>query len=317
MRALRRHILSMSVGAALTLSACMPAPSPIPQQRPMPPAITPTLSGPVAPTERSLELERYYARLQSDLLTRGLLRTDGGGPDTPFSSRQLAQNFNQIALRTEYTSVGGRYVEQSQPQTLRRWTAPVRIKLDFGDTVSEADKARDRSTLGSLTSKLARATNHSISETRGSANFHVFVLAENELRDFAPQLPQYMPGIGDDLIRTIQMMDRSTFCAVLASDRFNDGRTTDAVAIIRAELPPLQRLSCFHEEIAQGLGLTNDSPYARPSIFNDDDEFATLTSHDELLLRILYDPRLQPGMSPDVADPIAKVIARELMGEDI
>ena len=29
--------------------------------------------------------------------------------------------------------------------------------------------------------------------------------------------------------------------------------------------PDLLRLSCMHEEIAQGLGLANDSPLARPS----------------------------------------------------
>jgi hypothetical protein len=69
-----------------------------------------------------------------------------------------------------------------------------------------------------------------------------------------------------------------------------------------------------HEEIAQGLGLPNDSPAARPSIFNDDEEFALLTRHDELLLRILYDERLSPGMEPDEARPIVRRIAEELVG---
>jgi hypothetical protein len=75
------------------------------------------------------------------------------------------------------------------------------------------------------------------------------------------------------------------------------------------------RLSCVHEELAQGLGLSNDSPLARPSIFNDDEEFATLTSHDELLLKMLYDPRLKSGMSLPEARPTIKQIAAELTGE--
>ncbi|RMD94966.1 MAG: DUF2927 domain-containing protein, partial [Alphaproteobacteria bacterium] len=87
-----------------------------------------------------------------------------------------------------------------------------------------------------------------------------------------------------------------------------------AVAIIRAEHPPLMRRSCIHEEIAQGLGLANDSPDARPSIFNDDEEFALLTTHDELLLKMLYDPRMRPGMTPEEARPVAEIIAAELMG---
>ena len=71
------------------------------------------------------------------------------------------------------------------------------------------------------------------------------------------------------------------------------------------------RQSCVHEELAQGLGLANDSPRARPSIFNDDDEFALLTSHDEELLSLLYTPALTPGMQPDEARPI---VARMLAG---
>ncbi len=89
------------------------------------------------------------------------------------------------------------------------------------------------------------------------------------------------------------------------------------MALIRSEHPDLFRLSCIHEEIAQGLGIPNDSPRARPSIFNDDDEFALLTRHDELLLQMLYDPRLTPGMTAEEARPIARIIARELMGEDL
>ncbi len=58
----------------------------------------------------------------------------------------------------------------------------------------------------------------------------------------------------------------------------------------------------------------SDSPTARPSIFNDDEEFALLTRHDELLLRILYDRRLQPGMTKAQAVPIVRQIAAELLG---
>jgi hypothetical protein len=66
--------------------------------------------------------------------------------------------------------------------------------------------------------------------------------------------------------------------------------------------------------VAQGLGLPNDSPTARPSIFNDDEEFALLTTHDEMLLSMLYNPRLSPGMTPDEARPILQELADGLVG---
>ena len=44
---------------------------------------------------------------------------------------------------------------------------------------------------------------------------------------------------------------------------------------------------------------------------NDDDEFALLTDHDETLLEMLYDPRLQPGMSLAESQSIIRVLATE------
>ena len=83
------------------------------------------------------------------------------------------------------------------------------------------------------------------------------------------------------------------------------------IILIRAEHPPLTRLSCVHEEMAQAMGLPNDSPDARPSLFNDSLEFALLTEHDAILLRMLYDPRLRPGMTAAEARPLLPAIAAD------
>jgi hypothetical protein len=79
--------------------------------------------------------------------------------------------------------------------------------------------------------------------------------------------------------------------------------------VIRAELSDKLRRACIHEEIAQGLGLTNDSGEARPSLFSDDDEWARLTELDEALLRVHYHPDLQPGMTAEEALPLAQRLA--------
>ena len=74
---------------------------------------------------------------------------------------------------------------------------------------------------------------------------------------------------------------------------------------IRDEVQGLSRQACLEEEISQSLGLVRDDPTVRPSIFNDDEEFALLTRHDELLLQILYDPALAPGMDRATAEPMS------------
>jgi hypothetical protein len=108
-------------------------------------------------------------------------------------------------------------------------------------------------------------------------------------------------------------MPRATYCLVYAISSGGGSTYTKAFAVIRAEHPDLMRLSCLHEEITQGLGLANDSPAARPSIFNDDEEFALLTPMDELMLKMLYNPLLTPGMTEAEARPIVNALATTLM----
>ena len=68
--------------------------------------------------------------------------------------------------------------------------------------------------------------------------------------------------------------------------------------------------------MAQAMGLPNDSPDARPSLFNDSLEFAFLTDHDEILLRMLYDPRLRPGMTAAEVRPLLPAIARDALAAE-
>lgn len=304
--------------AALTLSACdVPfgaSQSGPTQQSPAPKPQTPD-AAPRSPA--SAKAKAYYEDVQRDLLRNELLRTDGGGPDTPFNARQLAANFEAIALNDEYALVGGNFIARTTPSSVHRWEDPVRISVEFGASVPHEQRAEDRAAIEALARQLSDAARHPVSVTRTGGNFHVLVLNEDERRDVGPRLRRLIPGLSETAVRSVENMSRSTYCLVIASDPRDDGIYRRAVAVIRGEHPSLMRKSCFHEEIAQGLGLANDSPRARPSIFNDDEEFALLTRHDELLLRILYDKRLKPNMTPETARPIAAKIAAELLGENI
>ncbi|MBV1896023.1 MAG: DUF2927 domain-containing protein [Rhodobacteraceae bacterium] len=278
------------------------------------------VSAPTAPVPRSpqsQDLEHYYRVVQNNLLTHGLLRTDGGGPDTPFTPDTLATNFEQIAFFSEYTR-GTLTPGSGGSERLSRWGGPVRIGTEFGASVPADQRARDAASVKNYTNRLARVTGHSISNTTRNANFHVFVAGEDD-RDFIQtRLKQLVPNISQTELDLFRDLPRSIYCLVVAVSGSNSPNNyTRAVALIRAEHPDLVRLSCIHEEIAQGLGLPNDSAAARPSIFNDDDEFALLTSHDELLLKMLYDPRLKQGMTADQARPVVRIIARDLMGQNL
>jgi len=308
------------IAICATLVACQmtePEPTLKPQVRPE------TKPEPVEtvtePSSASRALRSYYAGIESDLVAQGLLRTDGGGVDTPFSARDLANNFEKIVFYDEYARGGGLRNSNGARANLRRWPGPVKIGVEFGDTVPDAMQRADTTTVRNYATRLARLTGHSISFAgvgeKTSANFHVLVMGEDDHDQVLRRVREIMPDISATSLGIFQRLPRAIHCLVVAFSR-DDGTSGygQAIALVRAEHPNLVRKSCYHEELAQGLGLANDSPRARPSIFNDDDEFALLTSHDELLLKMLYDPRLRPGMSADAARPIVTTMAAELIG---
>ena len=284
-----------------------------------PVSATPPVPRPAKPvakpqSEVSRQMSQYLSKLQADLLVQGLLRVDGGGPDVPFNQRNLVNNFIRIAMFDEYSARGGAIVAQETQSHLRRWQQPIRMKIEFGPSVPFAQRKKDRATLHAYTKRLSRLTGVPISITTGAANYHVLILNEDERLAAGPRLQQLAPGISTASQNTVTQMDRSTLCLVFAySNGTNSASYAKAVAVIRGEHPDLLRKSCIHEELAQGMGLANDSPAARPSIFNDDEEFGLLTHHDSLLLQVLYDRRLQAGMTLQQVRPIVEKIVADLM----
>ncbi|MDF1728883.1 MAG: DUF2927 domain-containing protein [Sulfitobacter sp.] len=301
------------LGAVALLAACDLAPPTEPtlkpQSRPASPAPAPVkVAQPTS--QKSAMLRRYLNQVQQAQLSQGMLRRDGGGVDTPYTPDILARNFEQIAFYNEYD---GNFAGRGGASPLRRWVEPVRMGVIFGAGVPPSQRKDDEDTINAFARRLARATGHPVSTT-GSPNFMVVIASEDDRDEGLAEAAARVPGITPASLRALRDMRRDTYCAVAAyAAGPNPSVYTAAVAVIRAENPDLLRLSCIHEELAQGLGLANDSPAARPSIFNDDDEFALLTGHDELLLQMLYDPRLQPGMRAAEAAPITRIIARELV----
>ncbi|KIC13581.1 hypothetical protein RA20_23260 [Leisingera sp. ANG-Vp] len=291
------------------MSACLPFAQPeslVPQARPAQPE--PAV---YKPSADSAQLAYYYNALQRDLLTRGLLRTDGGGPDTPYDAEDLADSFEALAFYDEY---GGSGISGG----LGRWAGPVRIVSEFGPSVPPARRETDRQTVTDFAARLARITGHPVSTVAARANFHVIFASLDDSAFVAERVRELLPSISAKDLSLLAAPPRSYYCLVVAGGPQGDPLSyTRGVALIRAEHPDLVRKSCVHEEVAQGLGLRNDSPRARPSIFNDDDEFALLTSFDEKLLQMLYDPRLKTGMSLEEARPVIRILAREAMGQEL
>lgn len=269
-----------------------------------------------SPSQASQSQRDFYAAAERRLVAQGRLRRDRTPLDAPIDAEILTRNFIEIALRDEYSQTDGGLVSQARAAPVRRWQGQVRMQLEFGASTDMAARPAWRSEVADFAARLSDATRHPVSLTAEGGNFTILVLTEDERRAIGPRLAQLVPGIPAQDVSIVTELPAAISCAVFAYSRGAAADYARAVAVIRAELPPLLRTSCIHEELAQGMGLANDSPGARPSIFNDDEEFALLTRNDELLLRILYDPRLRPGMSEAEAAPIVRRIAAELLGEN-
>ncbi len=270
------------ISAALALAACAPL-------APEPPAL-------------SFDLVAYYAAAEAEIRAGGGMRTDYAPADAPFTKADLARDFMRIALFDEYQTVNGSYVAGESPSNLRRFDRPVRVRVVNGDSTGPADGQFNASAVAQYTARLARITGQDIrmAGLGERANMVVFFLSREEQPRMARQLGRYVSAPPREVEDAFANSPLDLLCAAfsLSSERTPDSYRS-SVILVKSEHSTAQRNACVQEEMAQALGLTNDSPAARPSIFNDDEEFAALTLHDELLLEILYDSRLHSGMRPE------------------
>jgi hypothetical protein len=293
--------------AGLALAGCAAPPAP----RILAPV--PVVLAPPPETAASAAMRAHYATVQEGLLSSSLLRTEIAPADAPFTDRNLKENFLKIALYEEYS--GGQITSHSHqaPIHLLRWEEPVRVALLFGPAVPAAQVATDTARVASYLAKLAKVTGHPIALNDRNPNFWVHIATVDERAAMGPAITREMSGLTAGQLASVTQMSPDTYCQVLTQSDDATSTYARAVAVIPSEHPDLMRLACIDEELAQALGLPNDSNAARPSIFNDDQEFALLTKQDELMLRILYDPALHPGMTEAEARPIVETLATRLM----
>jgi len=142
--------------------------------------------------------------------------------------------------------------------------------------------------------------------TRAAANFLVVLTSESAL---AADLPRYF---GATATRQNEMLFHHSLCmASFATER--RGTIVRAVAMIPVDAARAKAdlASCVVEELTHAMGLGNDTLRLLPSIFSHKANLGFLSGLDHLVLKMLYDPRIKPGMNEKTALPVLKTIAAE------
>ncbi|MEM0989750.1 MAG: DUF2927 domain-containing protein [Pseudomonadota bacterium] len=268
------------------------------------------------------------------LLAQGHMRTDRGVTEAMPTAEELAVNFRRTAFAIEADPWSGPNRQSTTaPRILRRWRSPISYQVIPLGPDPEGFQRR----VDTFMKRIGDLTGHPINslpaiyEVPKDPKASVFVLyATDEALDrLTADGGPLTQNPNSELLELQQRIRariadwriRKSPCAFLfwsaneAAEEREPGEMLFGVALIRAEIPEPLLEACIEEELAQGMGLTADHQDLRPSIFNDDQEFALLTRQDALLLRVLYDPRLRPGMPVDDAMPIVRQIAQELLAE--
>lgn len=266
----------------------------------------------------------WYTFLESEQDV-GRMRADRTPQDAPVDHVLLEENFRRIAfdLESDPLGNGSPQGEEDRPM-IRKWLKPIVFSL--ASTQEDEDSITPR--LERFAQLLSDVTSHPVKPYRDDGDGSVRLLiiygsdqsmqAMTDPRNISgPQWNNNELGAARWLAASIaEWRLAPSPCAgyVLVGDERTGsevGEIIFAVVMIRKEVPDLLLDACIEEELSQVMGVLNDDDTVRPSVFNDDQEFALLTDHDTELLRALYDPRIKPGMSPAEAMPIV----REILGE--
>lgn len=233
----------------------------------------------------AVRLRRFWAALL-------LAALPFGASAEPPSDATVLDAFGKIAF-------GNEYVSEADPR-LQKWAQPIRWRV-YQELSLESG---ERSFLDRHLERLRRLTGLAFSEAERwpEANFLVLFVSEER---YASWIERYMAPSRRHLLARLA----GTSCLGFLRHHRITFEIELAVAIIPVERARARGLmnSCIAEETTQVLGLLNDADVPG-TLFNDASDARDLTPLDELLLRLLYDPRLKSGMRRREALAIAREV---------
>ncbi|MBT5435606.1 MAG: DUF2927 domain-containing protein [Rhodospirillaceae bacterium] len=220
---------------------------------------------------------------------------------TELSDQAVVDNFRTIVFFREF--------DPGVNHPLTRWEKP--ISYAFVGEITE----RQRNELDAHLADLTRLTNRAFYETDPETASLVAILApdafERAVDTYDDTYRRFFTN--DDVMRemTAEMHEVAQCFGRIETDR-RTGELEQAVVVIPTEVDRFLVRACIIEELTQVMGPVNDSDEIRPSIFNDSSGNLLLSDHDELILQILYDDRLQAGMTWEEAEPHVHEIVADL-----
>jgi hypothetical protein len=232
----------------------------------------------IACGNRTAGAEISSARIQS---SNAEIKARRASERKEFSDAEIADGFFKIAFGAEL-NVGGR------ADRIRKYAGPVRIFVD-----SRAAPDRRNGIAGVVDDIRSRVQRLDVAITTDAheANFIVTLVRDRDLSRTIDN--KYGRASARKIARSLNPQCLSSF---RKDDQF---RIQHSDAIIPVDVGDFKFYDCAYEELLQGLGPINDDQSVPWTMFNDDVHKGFFDIYDQYLLNILYDPRIETGMTKD------------------
>jgi hypothetical protein len=210
---------------------------------------------------------------------------------TSFSDAEILDGFFKISFGAEFR-VGGPVGDR-----VRKYDGPVRV---FVDNRALLDR---RAQLTDIINEVGRRIKHldiAVTGERSQANMVVTLVRDSDLGKTIQAL--YGRADGPRIQRSLEPQCLSGY------SKDESYRILHAEVIIVVDAGEFVFYDCAYEEILQALGPINDDPSVPWTMFNDQVRMGFFDVYDQILLNVLYDPRIRPGMSRQEAGAIVPVI---------
>ena len=217
-----------------------------------------------------------------------------------FSDQEIIDGFLKIAFGAEFRA-------DQRVDRIRKYDQPVRI---FVDSRGEPDRTSQIIDIVSDIRTRIRNLEITVTPTRVDANMIITLVLDNDLQSTIRTI------YGPERARNIERSLRPQCLAGFAKDRTYRIQRSEVLLVIDAG--DFVFYDCAYEEILQALGPINDDRSVPWSMFNDDVSMGFFDIYDQILLNLLYDPRIQPGMTkreirdllPEILPDVRAFVAR-------
>jgi hypothetical protein len=196
---------------------------------------------------------------------------------TTFTDEQIAQGFFKTVFGAELRLRG-------RTDGVRKYDGPVRV---FIDSSAKPDRRAD---VAAVVADIRTKVDHldiAVTEDRDKANVVVTLVRDRDLAATVRKM------YGREKAKRIARLDPQCLSGFRKDDEL---RIVQSNVLLVVDAGQFIFFDCAYEEILQGLGPINDTnvPW---TMFNDDVQMGFFDVYDQYILNILYDPRVQPGMS--------------------